>query len=63
MLIQNIKIAADAMVFSKGGEHLQLLLIKRKNDPFKGMWVEDGYVCVPDGVGLGVVKKADFPVQ
>jgi len=27
------------------------------NDPFKGMWVEDGYVRVPDGAGLGVVKR------
>jgi len=42
MLVQNIKIAADAMVFSNGGEYLQLLLIKRKNDPFKGMWALPG---------------------
>jgi len=42
MLIQNIKVAADAMVFAKGAEHLQLLLIKRKNDPFKGMWALPG---------------------
>ena len=30
------------MVFSKGSEHLQLLLIKRKDDPFKGMWAFPG---------------------
>ena len=27
------------------------------NDPFKGMWVEGGYVHVPDGDGLGVVLR------
>jgi 8-oxo-dGTP diphosphatase len=42
MLNQNIKVAADAMVFSKGSKHLQLLLIKRGNDPFKGMWALPG---------------------
>ena len=30
------------MVFSQGGEHLQLVLVKRKYDPFKGMWALPG---------------------
>ena len=42
MLNQNIKIAADSMIFSKSGDHLQLLLIRRGNDPFKGMWALPG---------------------
>src|SRR3954447_8937066 len=42
MLIQNIKIAADALVFRKKGDDLQLLLIKRKNEPFKGAWAFPG---------------------
>jgi 8-oxo-dGTP diphosphatase len=42
MLNQNIKIAADSMIFSKNGKHLQLLLIQRGNDPFKGMWALPG---------------------
>jgi len=42
MLHQNIKIAADAMIFSKSGDHWQLLLVKRKNEPFKGMWALPG---------------------
>jgi len=48
MLNQNIKVAADSMIFCKNEGTLQLLLIKRKNDPGKGMWafpggfVEDG---------------------
>jgi len=42
MLIQNIKVAADAVVFSTSGEHLQVVLVKRKYDPFKGMWAIPG---------------------
>src|SRR3954468_12372163 len=42
MLDQNIKVTADAMVFSGSGANLQLLLIKRKNEPFKGMWAFPG---------------------
>ncbi len=42
MLNQNIKVTTDAMVFSKGAEHLQILLVKRKNEPFKGMWAFPG---------------------
>lgn len=39
---QNITVAADAVVFRKLGNKLQLLLIKRGNDPFKGMWALPG---------------------
>jgi len=42
MLIQNIKLTADAMVFSGKGDELQLLLIRRGNDPYKGMWAIPG---------------------
>lgn len=42
MLKQNILVAADAMVFYKDGEHLELVLVKRKNEPFKGMWAFPG---------------------
>ncbi len=42
MLIQNIKVAADAMVFSGSGDDLKLLLIKRKNEPYKDMWALPG---------------------
>ena len=45
MLVQNIKVAADSMIFYKNGAHLQLLLVKRKFDPFKGMWaLPSGFV-------------------
>ena len=42
MLFQNIKIAADALVFSTSSGQLQLLLITRKNEPFRGMWAFPG---------------------
>lgn len=37
-----IDVAADALVFSRYGQELQLLLIKRKAGPFKGMWAFPG---------------------
>lgn len=42
MLKQNILVTADAMVFYKNGGHLELVLVKRKNEPFKGMWAFPG---------------------
>jgi 8-oxo-dGTP diphosphatase len=42
MLIQNIKVTTDALVFSNISDTLQLLLIKRGNDPYKGMWAFPG---------------------
>ena len=41
-LKQNIRLTTDALVFSKNGGHLQLLLIERGNEPFKGMWAFPG---------------------
>ena len=38
---QNILITVDTIVFSKGKERY-LLLIQRKNDPFKGQWAFPG---------------------
>ncbi len=42
MLKQNITVAADAVVFRKDGNRLQLLLIKRGNEPYKGTWALPG---------------------
>ena len=42
MLVQNIKVAADTVVFCKEDAHLQILLVRRKYDPFKGMWALPG---------------------
>lgn len=42
MIDQNIKLAADSVVFSHTRQQLQLLLVQRKNEPFKGMWALPG---------------------
>lgn len=40
---QKIYVAADAVVFRKAQESLEIVLIKRKNEPFKDQW------CLPGG--------------
>ena len=42
MLNQNIKVTSDAVVFSHDGQLLQVLLVKRKFDPYKGQWAFPG---------------------
>lgn len=43
MIKQDIKLSADNLVFARTGNGFQILLIVRKNDPYKGMW------CLPGG--------------
>ena len=44
-IMQNIKVAVDAVVFGYfDKEDLQILLIKRKIDPFKGGWALPGRI-------------------
>ena len=42
MAKQNINITVDAVIFLNAGDSLKVLLIKRKNDPFKGQWALPG---------------------
>lgn len=42
MIVQHIKLAVDAVVFGYADQQLQLLLIRRKNPPFKDMWALPG---------------------
>ena len=42
MLKQNIKLSVDAVVFSHTKQQLHILLIQRKNEPFKGKWALPG---------------------
>ncbi len=42
MYPQNIKLTTDSLIFSKGNDHLQILLIQRGFDPFKGLWAFPG---------------------
>ncbi|SPW24596.1 bifunctional nicotinamide mononucleotide adenylyltransferase/ADP-ribose pyrophosphatase [Elizabethkingia anophelis] len=48
-IMQNIKVAVDAVVFGYfDKEDLQILLIKRKIDPFKGGWALPGGLVLDD---------------
>ncbi len=40
--VQNILVTVDAVVFYKNGPDLQVLLVKRKHEPFTGMWALPG---------------------
>ncbi len=42
MLVQNIKVAADAMIFCKDSGQWQIVLVKRKFPPNVGMWALPG---------------------
>ena len=54
---QNIKVTVDAIVFSVIDEQLKVLLVQRKNEPFKDMWsIPGGFV--EDGETLeGAMKR------
>ena len=42
MAKQNIDLTVDAVVFSKKNDSLRVLLIKRKNDPYRDQWALPG---------------------
>ncbi len=42
MIKQDIKITVDAVVFGYTKQQMQILLVKRKNDPCKDMWALPG---------------------
>lgn len=51
MRTSNIFVTVDCVVFKRSGDRLQLLLIRRKNEPFKGGWALPGGF-VDDGEDL-----------
>ena len=58
MYPQHINIATDALVFSKTGEHLQLLLIERGRDPFKGLMAfPGGYLEDDEDLEPGALRE------
>lgn len=42
MAQQNISLTADSVIFYRGEGKTEVLLVKRKNDPFKGRWALPG---------------------
>jgi 8-oxo-dGTP diphosphatase len=60
MINQNIKLAADAIVFCPGATGLQVLLITRKNDPFKGMWaIPGGFVEDDEELQAAAIRELE----
>jgi 8-oxo-dGTP diphosphatase len=49
-------VTVDAVVFAISGDSVKLLLIKRKNDPFKGQW------AIPGGF-IGIDEELDVAVE
>jgi len=46
------------MVFSRSGEELQLVLVKRKYEPFKGMWaIPGGFVNYDEELDAAVLRE------
>jgi 8-oxo-dGTP diphosphatase len=59
MIQQKIYIAADAVVFNRNGGALQVLMIRRKNDPYKGRWAFPGGF-VEDDEDLEVAARREL---
>lgn len=57
---QNIKVTVDAVVFAYQKEDLQVLLIQRKNDPFKGKWaLPGGFVEDDESLDAAVSRELE----
>lgn len=39
---QNISVTTDSVIFFRSDENIKVLLVKRKNDPYKGQWALPG---------------------
>ena len=51
-------VAADAAVFSFLGENVQLLLVERGNEPFKGQWaLPGGFVEIDEELADAVARE------
>lgn len=53
-------VAADAAVFSFLGENVQLLLVKRRNEPFRGQWaLPGGFVDIDEELEDAVARELE----
>ena len=57
---QHIYVMVDAVVFTYQQEELQVLLIERKNDPFKGKWaLPGGFVEDEESLDTAVYRELE----
>jgi len=51
-------VSADCIIFDKSEGHLNILLVERKNDPFKGMWaLPGGFIEEDETVDYGAHRE------
>lgn len=51
-------VTVDAVVFAVSKDAIKLLLIKRKNDPFKGMWaIPGGFIGIDEDLDDAVARE------
>lgn len=56
----SVLVSIDCTVFAYDEEQLKVLLIKRKDDPFKGQWALPGYLITPHvDITLSAKKKLE----
>jgi len=57
---QDLAITVDAVVFAEENEHLYLLVIKRKNDPFQGKWaLPGGFLEEDELLHIGCLRELE----
>jgi 8-oxo-dGTP diphosphatase len=51
-------VTVDAVVFAVSGDTIRLLLIKRKNEPFKNKWaIPGGFIGIDEELGDAVARE------
>jgi len=51
-------VTVDAVVFAVSGDSVKLLLIKRKNDPFKGQWaIPGGFIGIDEELDDAITRE------
>ena len=60
MKTSKIFITVDAVIFRKAGQESELLLIQRKNDPFKGQWaLPGGFVDEHEDLAVAAARELE----
>lgn len=55
---QNISVTADSVVFKEEEDDFQVLLIKRKNDPYKDFWaLPGGFLEEDESLETGALRE------
>jgi len=51
---------ADCMIFNNFSENFHILLIKRRNEPYRNLWALPGGFVEPDELGMDAAKRELF---